>query len=205
MAQPEQARLRRGRWQPQRLLDALEYRYARLAGRYETIEQDCEFVVGVAALIEAQDQVINKKNLIRRVMEAIEVVARDIDPDWAPERVTPLPPKRRDSASGMISKTAYNVMRKAKRPMTVREIARGALAAMGRRSTEQEVARFDIAIRAALMSKIGKDIILDPGPPYRFSIMPEEAWLARGAARRSASAANTPSNRGMSEPSRRRA
>jgi hypothetical protein len=84
---------RTGRVAPQTFINALNRRYSVIKGRYEAIERECELVSGVAALIEAQDRVDSEKKLMRRVLDAIEVVALDIDPNWSAGRIKPTPPK----------------------------------------------------------------------------------------------------------------
>lgn len=168
-------RRQKGKWRADSFLNALERRYALLKGRYETIEQECETVVGVAALLEAQDRVESDKKLMKRVLDAIEIVGRDVDPDWSPAAVKPIYPKHRDNSTGRISKTAWNVMRKAGRPMKAREIAKEVVAALGEVREERTVARFEIAIRAALDRRVGQDIEVTPGVPRRYAIIAEEA------------------------------
>lgn len=152
-------------------INALTRRYALIRGRYETIERECEDAVGVAALIDAQDRVESEKILMKRVLDAIEVVARDIDPSWSSGRINPIYPKKRDRLSGTIARTALNVLRKQRRPMTVRELSRASLAAQGHeKPCEREVMRFDIAIRASLNKRVGATIGVVQGPPKRYFI-----------------------------------
>lgn len=168
-------RRNKGKWSPDSVLNALERRYAQVLGRYETIERECEEVVGASALIEAQDRVESDKILMRRVLDAIEVVGHEFDPSWQPKLVKPIYPRRTDGNSGRISKTAWGVMRSGGRPMTAREIAKGVVEALGEERNERTVARIEIAIRAAVGNRLGKDIEVFEGRPRRYAIVPEEA------------------------------
>lgn len=170
MSNQPTSRDRTGRVAPQTFINALNRRYAVIKGRYETIEQECEFVTGAAALIEAQDRVDSEKKLMRRVLDAIEVVARDIDPKWSASQVTTIPPKRRDNQTGQIMGTARSVLRNVGRPMTVREIARAVASARGMDQNETSIARLDRALFAGLKRRLGKEISVERGPPQRFFV-----------------------------------
>ncbi|MDO8322663.1 MAG: hypothetical protein Q7T23_06945 [Phenylobacterium sp.] len=191
MAEPE--RKRAGRVSSETFINALERRYAVIKGRYETAEQECESAIGVAALIEAQDRVVSDKILMRRVLDAIEVVARDIEPDWKPSHIRPIYPVSRDSSTGQIALTAYNILRRGSGPMTIRELARASVAAHGHEVVETQVARFDRAIRAALNKKVGRHVGIIQGPPARYYVMePASRGGSRQDHHRSA-AASSPS------------
>lgn len=169
--QKSSARDRKGRVSPETFINALNRRYAVIQGQYETIEQECEFVTG-DALIEAQDRVESDKKLMRRVLEAIEIVARDIDPNWSASQITPIRPKERDDQTGQIMATARSVLRKEGRPMRVREIARAVASARGMGQDEASIARLDRALFAGLKRRLGKEISVEPGPPQRFFVTP---------------------------------
>lgn len=165
-------RARTGRISDENFINALNRRYALIRGRYETIEQEAEFVTGVAALIEAQDRIDSERALMRRVMGAIEIVARDIDPSWSAGQVRPIYPKRRDSHSGEIMRTGRSVLRKAKRPMTVREIAKAVAVVRGIEQTEAEIGRLDRVLHTGLSKRLGQEIRMEPGPPRRYFVAP---------------------------------
>lgn len=166
---------RTGRVAPQTFINALNRRYAVIKGRYETIEQECELVSGVAALIETQDRIDNDKKLMRRVLDAIEIVALDIDPGWSAGRIRPIPPKKRDSHTGEIMRTARGVLRNAGRAMTVREIARAVAAARGMDQNEAEIGRLDRALFAGFGRRLGREISVEPGSPRRYFVTPRRS------------------------------
>lgn len=173
---------RTGRLTNQNFINALNRRYALIQGRYETIEQECEFVTGVAALIEAQDRVESEKVLMRRVMDAIDVVARHVDPDWTPGRVKPVYPSKRDNHTGHIARTALSVLRKQSRPMRIRELSRAALEAHGYKAPDEAlVARYDRALHTSFRKKVGAVLGVEPGPPARYFIMAKPSSPARSA------------------------
>lgn len=175
MTEEPTSRDRTGRVTNTTFINALNRRYAVIKGRYETIEQECEFVTGVAALIEAQDRVESEKKLMRRVLDAIEVVARDIDPQWSAGQIRPNYPKRRDSHTGEIMRTARGVLRKGGRPMTVREIARAVATARGMEQNEAEIGRLDVALHAGLSRRLGREISVEPGSPRRYFVTPHHS------------------------------
>lgn len=191
-------RNRTGRTTDPNFINALNRRYALIKGRYETIEQECEFVVGVAALIEAQDRVESEKVLMKRALDAIETLARYVDPDWSAGAITPIPPKRRDNHTGQITRAAANILRRAKQPMTVRELARAACSAHGLDQEERHVSRFDMAIRTSFDRKIGKTLGVIQGPPKRYFILEETSEAAKSQGHPQRDVASIPSFGGTS-------
>lgn len=168
-------RRRKGRWAPDSVVNALERRYALILGLHDTIERECEPLSG-AALMEAQDRIESEKILMRRTLDAIATVGWEFDPDWQPSRVKPIYPRRTYASTGNISKTAWIVMREAARPMTAREIARATVQALGEAEEEWVVARFDVAIRAALHRAEGEGgVYIIEGATRLFGLLPEEA------------------------------
>ncbi|WP_339914096.1 hypothetical protein [uncultured Brevundimonas sp.] len=192
-ATPITPRDRTGRHTDQSFINALNRRYALIKGRYETIEQECETVTGgAAALIEAQDRVESEKVLMKRTLDAIETLARSIDPDWRAGRISAIAPRRRDGSTGKITRSAANILRKANRPMTVRELARAACEAHGFDLEERNVARFDNAIHTSFSRKVGRQLGVIQGPPKRYFILEATSEAARQD-RRLRGAASSPS------------
>lgn len=171
--QKSSARSRTGRVSATTFINALNFRYAVIKGRYDTIEQECE-LVSEQALLDAQDRVVSQKNLMRRVLDAIEVVARDIDPDWSIKPITPIPPKKRDDQTGQIMPTARKILRKVGRPMTVREISKSVAEDRGLDQGEPTLRRLDRAILSGLKSRVGKEISVLPGSPQRYFVGPSD-------------------------------
>lgn len=186
-------RARKGRLSDETLLNGLGHRYALLRGRYETIEQEAEWVTGVAALIDAQDRIESDRVLMRRTMDAIEVVARHIDPTWKAGAISPIRPKRRDGSSGKISRTALAVLRREGRPMKVRELARAVAVDLGHQLEQREIQRFELAIRPSLDKRVGKYLGIEQGPPKRYFILAGASSFGSHQDRRRHAAANTPS------------
>lgn len=196
-------RNRTGRISDENFINALNRRYATIRGRYETIEQECETVFGVAALIETQDRVESDKVLMRRVLDAIEIVARDVDPDWDRRLIQPLYPRRRDGATGEITRTAAKVLRRARRPMKLRDLSKATAEMLGYESDEALLRRFDSAIYRSFQKKIGKHLGIDLGPPKRYFILePASGGVARRG-RRPSDVASIPSTPATHEPSQR--
>jgi hypothetical protein len=162
-----------GRISDRNFVSALDRRYALIRGRYETIEQECEVLTGVAALIEAQDRVESEKKLMKRVLDAIEIVARDLNPNWSPGRINPIYPAKRDALTGTMGRLGLNVLRKQRRPMSIREVSRAALEAHGRSDPNaREITRFENAIRMSFEKKVGSTLMVIPGPPKRYTLAP---------------------------------
>lgn len=165
----------RGKWEPATVVDALERRYALILGLYATAGRECEELSG-QALIEAQDRIESDQKLMRRTLDALEVVGREFDPSWQPARVKPIYPRKTDELTGQISKTAWRVMREAGRLMTAREIARATVLLLGASEDEATIARVEIAIRGALKYATGDGgVHVVEGPTRLYGLVPEEA------------------------------
>lgn len=196
---------RKGRWSAESILNALDRLYAVNRGRYETIEQDCESAGGVAELLELQDRVDSDRALMRRTLEAIEVVARHVDPTWTPAHIKPITPRNKYGQPGDISRAAMRILRVQGRPMTVRELARSAAGALGLPLEERQVARLDLAIRASFDKQIGKNLGVEPGVPKRYFILAKPSAAGSGRGHHPSDAANSLSTPSTPEPTRRRA
>ena len=165
------ARDRTGRTTDANFINALNRRYGLIKGRYETIEQECELVTGVAALTELQDRIESEKVLMKRAMDAIETLARYVDPEWSSGRIKAIPPRRRDSSTGKITRAAAAILRKAKRPMSVRELAKATCISHGLDLEERHVSRFDLAIRTSFDRRVGSTLGVIEGTPRRYFIL----------------------------------
>lgn len=194
MMQAPKFRTRAGRSSDETFLNALNRRYALLQGRYEVIEQECEWVLGGAhALIEAQDRVESEKVLMRRVLDAMEIVARDVEPEWSPRLAPPIYPKRRDAATGRMARTGLAVLRDAGVPMTVRAVSREVAKRLDLPPEERSVARVDRTLFAAFDKKVGTTLGVIEGSPKKYYVMEAPSWRGRGQDRRSPGAASIPS------------
>lgn len=167
-AQPA-PRSRTGRTSDTNLINALNRRYSVLLGHYEAMERECEDLSG-SALIEAQERIESDQVLIRRVLDAIGVVARHIDPEWSDAARRPIRPTRRDSSTGKITRTAATILRERRVPMSVREVSKSAVAAHGLPLTEQNLERFDSVIHTSFARRVGYDLGVLPGPPRRYFV-----------------------------------
>ena len=185
-------RTRAGRASDETFLNALNRRYALLLGRYEVIEQECEWVLGGAhALIEAR--VESEKVLMRRVLDAMEIVARDVEPEWSPRLAPPIYPKRRDAATGRMARTGLAVLRDAGVPMSVRAVSREVVKRLDLPPEERSVARVDRTLFAAFDKKVGTTLGVIEGSPKKYYVMEAPSWRGRGQDRRSPGAASIPS------------
>ncbi|EJL32219.1 hypothetical protein PMI01_02599 [Caulobacter sp. AP07] len=162
---------------------ALADKYARLNGELEVVERVAEDAVGLSAILEATARIDQRKREINEALEHIEAVIWLFDADWNPAAVAPIYPRKIKLQPGAISKAAYNVLRRAKAPMSTREIAREVAAFLDVKDLdESKMAAIDSAIAGALTKKIGKTIQVHNGPPRRWSVRPAEASRAGSAA-----------------------
>ena len=148
----------------------LANKYARLLGELNVIEKDAEGAEGVAEIDEAIARIDQRKREIERALGSIEEVIWLFDEKWDPAAVRPIRLQRVKFPPGTISKAGYDILRRADRPMTTREIAREVAVALGVKDLcEVNIAPIDIALGSNLPKRLDA-IRLDPGPPKRWSV-----------------------------------
>jgi hypothetical protein len=158
-------------------------KYARLKGELEVLEKDAEDANGVAEIDEAIVRIDRRRREIEDSLMHIEEVVWLFDQSWDPAAVRPIRLQRVKFPPGAISKAAYDVLRRAARPMSTREIAREVAVSLGiEELTETNIAPIDIAIASNLPRRVGDGIQVEEGPPRLWSVMRSEAPPAQQGA-----------------------
>jgi hypothetical protein len=156
--------------------------YALLMGEYEVIEREIEYVSGVRDMLREINRIEREKRVMLKQLDHIAATAKLIDPKWERERVRPVYPRKTDKHTGVISTAAYKVLREAGEPLRARQIARRAAEKLGMEPCERELKRLDVAIRAALNSKIGRTVLLVSEKPMTWALMPRDKVRSAGPA-----------------------
>ena len=160
---------------------ALERDYALALGAYETADQAAETVVGLAALTAADKAITARKRVLTEKLVRLDYLLRaQVDPQWTPYHLKPIHPKT-GSRRGAIAKAAYRVLKNAKEPMKVREIAHAAADILGVDRTDfRAINRLDSAIHGMLKKRLAEGAVLaDAGKPTRWSV-PDRKWVHPG-------------------------
>lgn len=170
------------------VVSKLTKEYARLQGRYEVIEREIEYVVGVKQILAEINRIEGVKHGMRARLDQIAAIAMQLDPRWQRECVDAIYP--RDRKPGVLSKIVYGILRKAETPLKTREIARLAAAKLGIEPIKRELLKLESAVQNALKLRIGKTIIIASEKPIRWAVMPRDQVVA--AALRVSQAAPAP-------------
>ena len=155
------------------VLIALERQYAIALGKYQTAELATETIVGLAALEEADRRITAEKKILREKMERIaSSIRHQVDPGWQPGHIRPKHLKRTYKPQGSISKAAYKVLRNAKGPLKVHEIAHQVASGLGVDNDDsQQIDRLAAAIYNALQGRLKDDMVEhDNGSPRHWWI-----------------------------------
>lgn len=166
---------------PHEIRVALERDYALALGAYETADQAAETIVGLAALTAADKAITARKQVLKEKLGKLDYLLRlQVDPQWTPHHLRPIHPKT-GSRRGAIAKAAYRVLKSAKEPMKVREIAHAAADILGVNRTDfRAIDRLDSAIHGTLKKRLAEGAVLtDGGKPTRWSV-PDRKWVHPG-------------------------
>lgn len=151
-------------------------KYARLLGELAVVEKLAEDAVGVVEIDEAIARIDRRRREIEKALVSIEEVIELFDERWDPSVVRPIRPQRVKFPPGTISKAAYEILRRAERPMSTREIAREVAVSLGIKDlNEATIAPIDIALASNLPKRVGDGIQVEAGPPRLWSVMRSEA------------------------------
>jgi hypothetical protein len=110
---------------------------------------------------------------IVKQMRAIESVIKMMDPSFKINRIA----VRRMQPSGWfkrgtVTRTCLDVLRKAERPLTVREIMDAALIAKGHNPDAEKIAKVRAVFNNALRNQVGKAIrVIRDGPTVRWELV----------------------------------
>lgn len=150
----------------------LERQYAVALSRYERAELATETIVGMKALAEADRRIQALKKVLTEKMDRIDYLIRiQHDPEWDRSKIQPLhipKPGRR----GEIAKAAYKVLKAAKEPMTVREIAHAVAPTLEvDKANYREINKLHSAIDGSLQRRLKEDEVEKiEGKPNRWAV-----------------------------------
>jgi hypothetical protein len=158
------------------VVSKLTKEYARLQGRYEVIEREIEYVVGVKQILAEINRIEGVKRGMRARLDQIAAIVMQLEPGWQRERVDAIYP--RDRKPGVLSKVVYEILRRAKEPLKTREIARLAAAKLDIEPIQRELLKLESAVQNALKLRVGKTIIIASEKPIRWAVMPRDQVVA---------------------------
>lgn len=164
----------------------LEDKYARLMGDLQVIDFEIEPVTGLAAIIDKQIEIQNRKRKMLEQARALTAAIRAFEPDWDPEKVKAIRTKPRVRKHGEGAKAAYRVLKNSDRPLTVWEIGKGIAIELGLTSLDhRERSRLSHIANGACQRSLKRGLVdRHEGPPIRWSVR----------RRPSASASNQPTS-----------
>lgn len=154
----------------------LKKEYARLLGRYEQIEREIEYVVGVENILKETARIELERYKMRERLDQIAAIVTQLEPGWVRERVRPVSPRK--NKHGTFSKAVYQILREAKAPMKSRDISRIMAERMGIEPIQRELNRLDTFVLVVLKRRIGKTIVVVSEKPRRWAIMPRDQVIA---------------------------
>jgi hypothetical protein len=159
-----------------RVVSALTKEYARLRGRYEVIEREIEYVVGVENILKETQRIELERFQIQKRLDEIAALVHGLDPTWVREKVKPIYPNRREH--GSFARVAYQILREAKSPLKTRDISRIAAERLGIEPIQRELNRLDNMVMGVLKPRIGKTVIVLSGKPRRWAFMSRDQAIA---------------------------
>lgn len=158
----------------------LERDYAICMSRYERAELATETIVGIKALALADRRIQAERRVLREKMEKLDYLLRlQVDPLWTPEHLSPLHVPRK-GRQGAIAKAAYRILRAAKDPLPVRQIAKMVAVELGVEQSESEIARLHGAITGCMKRRLADgDVEKVEGKPIRWRVpYKKSAWVS---------------------------
>ena len=148
--------------------------------RAEIATKQAVYTLGMLHAELAGKLLANKREAIRlrTAMMQVEAVMKMLNPAF---NVRLIAPKRRNVGNpwfkrGTLYRSAVDVLRRAERPMTAREIADALLAGKKPEPTRKQVIDVQAAVLAALRKRNGGSVVGD-GAPAQWSIAASESPL----------------------------
>lgn len=150
----------------------LEDKYARLMGDLQVIDFEVEPITGIAAIIDKQIEIQNRKRKMLGKAVALTTAIRAFEPDWNPEKVKAIRTKPRVRKHGEGAKAAYKVLKKAERPLTTWEIGKGIAIELGLSAPDhREQSRMANIANGACQRSLKRGLVeRHEGPPIRWSV-----------------------------------
>lgn len=150
----------------------LEDKYARLMGDLQVIDFEVEPITGIAAIIDKQIEIQNRKRKILARAVALTTAIRAFEPEWDPEKVRAIRTKPRIRKHGEGAKAAYRVLKKADRPLTTWEIGKGIAIELGLTAIDhRERSRLANIANGACQRSLKRGLVdRHDGAPIRWSV-----------------------------------
>lgn len=150
----------------------LEDKYARLMGDMQVIDFEIEPVTGVAAIIEKQIEIQNRKRKMMAQALALTAAIRTFEPDWDPEKVKAIRTKPRTRKHGEGAKAVYRVLKAAEQPLTAWEIGKRVAVELGIATLDhREGCRLMAIAKGACQRSLRRGLVdRHEGPPIRWSV-----------------------------------
>ncbi|MGH6888458.1 MAG: hypothetical protein ACREHF_04570 [Rhizomicrobium sp.] len=145
-------------------------------GRYELIEREIEYVVGVEKILKEIDRIEGEKRRMRVRMDQIAAICEQLDSTWVRERVRRIVPRK--NKHGTFSKVVYQILRQAKAPMKSRDISKIMADRLGIEPIQRELNRLDNMVMGVLKPRIGKTVIVVSEKPRQWAVMPRDQVIA---------------------------
>lgn len=149
----------------------LEDKYARLMGALQVIDHEIEPIIGLAAIIEKQLEIERRKQKMLAEARAITASIRLFEPEWNPEQVKAIVTKPRIRTHGQGARAVYRLLKRADRPLTIREIGKAIAPEVGLPSPDRrELMRLDAIANGTCQRALKRGLVeLHIGTPNRWS------------------------------------
>jgi len=150
----------------------LENKYARLMGDLQVIDFEIEPITGIAAIIDKQIEIQNRKRKMLEKARALTTAIRAFEPDWDPEKVKAIRTKPRIRRHGEGAKAAYRVLKNAERPLTTWEIGKRMAIELGQIAPDhRERSRLASTANGACQRSLKRGLVdRHEGTPIRWSV-----------------------------------
>ncbi len=149
----------------------LEDKYARLMGALQVIDHEVEPVVGVAAIIEKQLEIENRKRKMLAEARAITASIRLFEPEWDPEKIKAIVTKPRIRLHGQGARAVYRALKFADRSLTTWEIGKAIAPEIGLPNPDnRELTRLAAIANGTCQRALKRGLVTkDAGPPIRWT------------------------------------
>lgn len=149
----------------------LERKFSDWLGERESIEKDIQEIEAAYTTLDAKRERLESVELL---LKSTKVIMTEIAPTWNPASIKP---SRKNASklpfdSGVVTRSAFDVMRQENRPMTAREIAKIVVEQKGFDAEDGDlVTRVKTAIDASLRAKDGKFVEGSKGYGKKWTII----------------------------------
>ena len=137
---------------------SLEKRYSALTGELEAIRANIDRIRREAETIPILKE---KVSSLEALIASADLLLRDANPDWTPEKTPPVQPwtHQLPVPFGSCGRRVMEVLRKTDRPMTAREIAQEVLRGVGCEEPDRKTMQRTVnAVEASLRKHRGRTV-----------------------------------------------